>query len=167
MATRRGGGVGAGAANTFTMLAGLDANDDDPAPPPPVGNTGVLPVRIQIPSGGDRYTAHGFYVPPLQALTWHARIANGTTRNTLLGVMLVLGILMGMSIMRGKRNLLRLGGMNRDQMLFAATLVLSLLLTFYFRRQMLMMPGFVVLGILGTWTMAKIKAQQTDEEKSA
>lgn len=122
-----------------------------------VGNTGVLPVRIQIPQNGDRYTAHAFYVPANAALRWHARAASGSAASLAWLLSVVLGLLLGMVATRDRALVFRRGPVNPAQLMVGALVVLSALLAFLFRRQADVLPGFALLGALGTWTVQELQ----------
>jgi hypothetical protein len=128
-----------------------------------VGNTGVLPVRIQIPQHGDRYTAHAFYIPPDASLAWTARVASPGAQHGLLGLLALLGAAMGALAARAGRALWCRPVDTRVAGGLAVLAVLAVLLAVYFGTLIVPLPGFVLLGVMGGWSIKRIRRTATVE----
>ena len=123
----------------------------------PVGNTGVLPVRIQIPRSGDRYTAHAFYVPPNTALKWSARVGSRSTVDGLAWLVFALTALLGFGAVARSKQIFVRGPLTAAQMASAAAVVVLLLAAVVMRSNVQMAPGFAVLGALVGWTWRQVR----------
>ncbi len=157
-------GSGGGAASRMMAggaLAGADGDfDSEPAVTPTIGNTGVLPVRIQIPQSGDRYTAHAFYIPPDKALSWNARAMARGLQNLLLALLMVLGVVLGLLLARQAPRFAQRAPLNREQLAALALAGLGLVLAVYFKRQVTVLPGFVVVGAIMGFTLQRLKTMR-------
>ncbi|MBI5498141.1 MAG: hypothetical protein HY904_24275 [Deltaproteobacteria bacterium] len=119
---------------------------------------GVLPVRIQIPQAGERYTAHAFYIPPDRALRWASRVASEGSLGVLWVLLALLGLALGVLAFRQGARLLVLEGMDRDRVLLLAGMVVAVVLTAYFRRHVAILPLFVLAGALAAWLTARLRS---------
>ncbi|MEW5851143.1 MAG: hypothetical protein AB2A00_20315 [Myxococcota bacterium] len=126
----------------------------------PLGQTGVLPVRIQIPQRGDRYMAHAFYVPPNRAMSWNARALSRSATTTLYSLLAALGFALGALVFRQGRSLMERKGINSEQAALVTMAFLSVLLTVYFRRHMMMLPGFLVVGAVTAWAVQQVRSRR-------
>lgn len=132
----------------------------------PLGQTGVLPVRIEIPKSGDRYTVHAFYVPPGKALQWTARVASTGLQNLALLITALLGLALGIIFVRQGQALWHRDPLNAERIAFLVGLCVCALLAIYLRRLALPLPVFAVLGIAGLWTYRAYQARAKQAQNS-
>jgi hypothetical protein len=153
-------------ANVAPMSGGAGDSDGEedgawaPSTPPPVGQTGVMPVRIQIPQSGVRRQVHAYYVPPGKPLAWHARVASSGVHGVLELMAVALGLALGWLLWRQWRPLWRRERLGREGVALAVCAGLAVLLALYARRTGLWVPASVLPGMAGAWGMAWFRARK-------